>query len=224
MYLLGDEQFEGTLKDAVNFLGIFYKDKAEQLINLSDGSLIDQINYYYKQMTDFFEQFIKNYNPEEADQDELVLASGLVALAYRDGIGAEKNSQKAEYYQAIADSFDPETKTSSPEEYLAQNKTHSSSNNNNTTNSGGGCYIATAVYGSYDCPEVWILRRYRDYKLSKTWYGRTFIRTYYAISPTIVKLFGETIWFKSIWRKKLDNMVEGLKDKGFEDTPYIDEI
>ncbi|AZA83149.1 hypothetical protein C1637_19580 [Chryseobacterium lactis] len=26
----------------------------------------------------------------------------------------------------------------------------------------GACYIATAVYGSYDCSEVWILRRFRD--------------------------------------------------------------
>lgn len=24
------------------------------------------------------------------------------------------------------------------------------------------CYIATSVYGSYDCPEVWTLRRFRD--------------------------------------------------------------
>ena len=40
----------------------------------------------------------------------------------------------------------------------------------------GGCYIATCVYGSYDCPEVWTLRRYRDYTLDLTWYGRTFIR------------------------------------------------
>ncbi len=36
------------------------------------------------------------------------------------------------------------------------------------SNYNSGCYIATAVYGSYDCPEVWVLRRYRDYKLSKT--------------------------------------------------------
>ena len=51
----------------------------------------------------------------------------------------------------------------------------------NTTNN--GCYVATAVYGSYDCPQVWTLRRYRDYTLAETWYGRAFIRTYYAISP-----------------------------------------
>ena len=53
-----------------------------------------------------------------------------------------------------------------------------------------GCYVATAVYGSYDCPQVWTLRRFRDYTLAETWYGRAFIRAYYAVSPTLVKWFG----------------------------------
>lgn len=86
----------------------------------------------------------------------------------------------------------------------------------------GGCYIATAVYGSYDCPEVWVLRRYRDYKLRKTIFGRVFIKTYYSISPILVKLFGKTKWFQKIWRNKLDKMVCSLKEEGFEDTPYSD--
>lgn len=86
----------------------------------------------------------------------------------------------------------------------------------------GGCYVATAVYGSYDCPEVWTLRRYRDYDLAETWYGRAFIKTYYAISPTLVKWFGHTNWFKKMWRGKLDRMVKNLQDRGFESTPYID--
>ena len=85
-----------------------------------------------------------------------------------------------------------------------------------------GCYVATAVYGSYDCPEVWTLRRYRDDTLAKTWYGRMFIHTYYAISPTIVKCFGDTEWFKNMWRGKLDHMVEKLKSNGVDDTPYED--
>lgn len=87
---------------------------------------------------------------------------------------------------------------------------------------GGGCYVATAVYGSYDCPQVWTLRRYRDNTLSKTWYGRTFIHIYYAISPTLVKWFGETEWFKNMWKPKLDRMVERLNQEGVEDTPYHD--
>lgn len=88
--------------------------------------------------------------------------------------------------------------------------------------SSGGCYVATCVYGSYDCPEVWTLRRFRDYTLSATWYGRAFIKVYYAISPKLVKAFGNCKWFKNMWRGKLDKMVMNLRKKGFEDTPYND--
>lgn len=85
-----------------------------------------------------------------------------------------------------------------------------------------GCYVATAVYGSYDCPQVWTLRRYRDYVLAETWYGRAFIHTYYAISPTLVKWFGKTRWFKKLWKGKLDRLVAKLQHDGFEATPYKD--
>ena len=85
-----------------------------------------------------------------------------------------------------------------------------------------GCYIATCVYGSYDCPQVWTLRRYRDDTLGATWYGRLFIRVYYAISPTLVRWFGKTTWFKRMWQGKLDKMVEKLNSNGVENTPYQD--
>lgn len=85
-----------------------------------------------------------------------------------------------------------------------------------------GCYVATAVYGSYDCPEVWTLRRYRDSTLAETWYGRGFIRAYYAVSPTLVKWFGNTAWFKKLWKGKLDRMVKNLQAQGYDSTPYED--
>ena len=85
-----------------------------------------------------------------------------------------------------------------------------------------GCYIATCVYGSYDCPQVWALRRYRDNTLAKNWYGRLFIKIYYKVSPKLVKCFGEQKWFKRIWKNKLDKMVGRLQDKGVENTPYND--
>lgn len=88
----------------------------------------------------------------------------------------------------------------------------------------GCCYVATAVYGSYDCPEVWTLRRFRDYDLAETWYGRAFVHAYYAISPFFVRHFGETKWFKKMWRGTLDRMVKKLRAKGFESTPYEDRI
>lgn len=85
-----------------------------------------------------------------------------------------------------------------------------------------GCYIATCIYGSYDCPQVWTLRRYRDYTLDETWYGRLFIKCYYAVSPKLVKWFGKYDWFRKPWRKFLDSMVERLKAEGVADTKYSD--
>lgn len=93
---------------------------------------------------------------------------------------------------------------------------------NTGTTSSGGCYVATAVYGSYDCPQVWTLRRYRDYILAETWYGRAFIKAYYAISPTLVKWFGDKEWFKHMWKGKLDRMVTKLQNRGVESSPYND--
>lgn len=91
-----------------------------------------------------------------------------------------------------------------------------------SANRTGGCYIATAVYGSYDCPQVWTLRRYRDYSLAKSCLGRSFIRFYYATSPTLVKWLGHTNWFNAVFRKLLDKFTKHLISNGFENTPYVD--
>lgn len=86
----------------------------------------------------------------------------------------------------------------------------------------GGCYVATAVYGSYDCPEVWLLRRWRDSVLMKTYFGRAFVRAYYAFSPPAVRIFGGRAWLVRLTRSPLDLLVTQLKQKGFRDTPYRD--
>ena len=86
----------------------------------------------------------------------------------------------------------------------------------------GGCYIATAVYGSYDCPQVWTLRRFRDNTLAESLLGRAFVRAYYAVSPALVRWFGETAWFHRLWRGPLDRLVAFLRLRGVEDTPYQD--
>jgi len=114
--------------------------------------------------------------------------------------------------------------SSKTENYMANDRdgNFSTQSRPSVSSQSGGCYVATAVYGSYDCPQVWTLRRFRDNTLAKTWYGRTFIHTYYAISPALVKWFGHTEWFKTMWRGVLDTMVENLNANGVEDTPYND--
>lgn len=85
-----------------------------------------------------------------------------------------------------------------------------------------GCYIATCVYGSYNCPQVWTLRRFRDEILRQNFLGSLFVNLYYYISPTVVKLFGNFKWFHKLFIIPLDKLVEKLNKKGVENTPYDD--
>ena len=128
----------------------------------------------------------------------------------------------ANYAIAIAQMGD----TITAEKMISEAESHGYKNGDGCRQMAGiskkGCYVATCVYGTYDCPQVWTLRRYRDNILASTWYGRAFIRTYYAISPTIVKWFGNTQWFKNHWKSRLDKMVSNLQTRGLEDAPYQD--
>lgn len=83
-----------------------------------------------------------------------------------------------------------------------------------------GCYVATCIYGSYNCPQVWTLRRFRDNILAVKWYGRLFIRLYYFISPSLVKLWGNNIHFRTFCKKHLDVLIIKLHSQGIKDTPY----
>ena len=89
------------------------------------------------------------------------------------------------------------------------------------TKKSGGCYVATSIYGSYNCPEVWTLRRFRDNTLDKNIFGRLFIKTYYATSPTVVKYFGDKKIFNVIFKPILDRFVRKLNEKGVESTFYL---
>jgi hypothetical protein len=100
----------------------------------------------------------------------------------------------------------------------------SSGKSGSSGSSSGGCYVATAVYGSYDCPEVWVLRRYRDYVLLEKPLGRAFVKLYYTVSPVMVRWFGRSRWFSSVLRPVLDRKVSELKAAGYKDTEYQDRI
>lgn len=154
----------------------------------------------------------------------------LGVIYYNGEYGESCNLDKAEYYFSLAArngypgaASDAEDCRRKKRQQTSQHQAQTSSSPQSTSqSSSGGCYIATAVYGSYDCPEVWTLRRFRDYTLAETWYGMLFIRLYYAISPTIVRWFGNSEWFSRIWKNRLDKMVSDLQHRGIDSTPYND--
>jgi uncharacterized protein YqiB (DUF1249 family) len=72
----------------------------------------------------------------------------------------------------------------------------------------GGCYIATMAYGSYEHPQVMVLRQFRDETLDKSQFGRWFIKTYYHYSPKLVeKLEDKEVINKAI-RKLLNQFIK----------------
>lgn len=74
-----------------------------------------------------------------------------------------------------------------------------------------GCYIATALYGSYESEEVIVLRRFRDNVLKRNFFGKIFIEIYYFISPYFVKLTKNISPLNYLLRLILDRFVKQLK-------------
>lgn len=52
----------------------------------------------------------------------------------------------------------------------------------------GSCFVATAVYGNPNHPDVQLLRLYRDQYLLPSALGRAFVKTYYFCSPFLVSV------------------------------------
>ncbi|MBD9699451.1 hypothetical protein IGS67_08105 [Flavimobilis sp. GY10621] len=85
-----------------------------------------------------------------------------------------------------------------------------------------GCFVATAAFGTYDCPEVWVLRRWRDTVLLTSPAGRRFVASYYATSPHLVRLVGGRSWFTTPTRWLLRRFANQLNRSGLASTPYDD--
>lgn len=98
--------------------------------------------------------------------------------------GALENAQK--YVQGLSKSFGVKEKT--------------------------GCFIATTCYGDYNAPEVLILRNYRDKKLLTKYYGKIFVKIYYATSPYLAnKISKSDILKKAVRLYLLKPIVKNLK-------------
>ena len=74
-----------------------------------------------------------------------------------------------------------------------------------SSQSSEGCYIATAVYGGYDQPQVLVLRKFRDEVLKKNFFGRIFISIYYTLSPKVAEKLKN--------HKRINGKVKDILDK-----------
>jgi hypothetical protein len=73
--------------------------------------------------------------------------------------------------------------------------------------SSGGCFIATAVYGSYWEPHVMTLRQFRDAHLLTNKLGTKFVEAYYKYSPPMADYIAEHDRLRSVARIGLAPLV-----------------
>ena len=73
------------------------------------------------------------------------------------------------------------------------------------------CYIATMAYGNYDHPQVMVLREFRDEVLSKSQFGKWFIKTYYHCSPKMVEKMKNKKVLNTLIRKGLNQFIKLIK-------------
>jgi len=68
------------------------------------------------------------------------------------------------------------------------------------TSGKSGCFIATAVYGRADAPELETFRRFRDEFLLKRSMGKLFMSFYYSFSPHAAELIKKSEYAKKLVR------------------------
>ncbi len=88
---------------------------------------------------------------------------------------------------------------------------NSSSASGDSGGGGGGCFIATAAYGSYLDPHVYVLRNFRDRYLLTNSLGQAFVDSYYRYSPPVADFISKHETLKIAARWALTPVVGGVE-------------
>ena len=83
--------------------------------------------------------------------------------------------------------------------------------NPNNIGSDSGCFIATATYDNPNSLEVLILRRWRDEYLLHSYFGRTFVKIYYMISPSIARIIKKYKFLKGVSKLVLKPIINYVR-------------
>ena len=83
--------------------------------------------------------------------------------------------------------------------------------NSDATKKVSACYVATAVYGGADAPQVLRLRRFRDETLHKTAWGRRFSAFYYRHGARLAGRLGDKRVLNGLIRGVLNGFVRILR-------------
>lgn len=75
-----------------------------------------------------------------------------------------------------------------------------------------GCFIATAIFDSYESVEVKKLRIFRDKYLLKNYFGRLIVLIYYRIGPTFARIIGKSKVKKGFLKKCFETLIRKIPE------------
>lgn len=231
---------DAGMADALYPLGTFYEQNGEcaraaeayqKAVDTGDAYAAYSLGELYREgkgVARDASKAVSLYLQAARGQDDNAVSALLrLAAAYIGGEGTSRNLLKASECLDKAKAINPSAPTEAIQSAIERSAVHvpagAAASRQDAGDKKKGCYIATFVYGSYDCPEVWLLRRFRDGALMRTAPGRAFIRLYYAVSPRLVKRFGGAKWFARACRPPLDCLTARLKRAGYSDKRYTDQ-
>lgn len=191
----GYDPYNPFMQDCGAFIAVV-KLKSGGILSLSAVLNQNIIDYWDTDYQTIWDAALENEPYDQRENQNIGIISAMAKLAHDKALGiyAEKAVEQPKTTSSVVERSDTSANIGKKKE---------------------GCYIATAVYGSYDAPQVRILRRYRDEVLKNSFWGRVFIKTYYKLSPPIADHLKNARKLNGIVRKALDRWVDRINQKLF---------
>jgi len=185
-----------------------YLKMSSAVVSAIQGMLVDTVNNAQKSFQ-AFQKLAREYGTKTVgvalqNKGHKVVDFDTLFSIVKRSFGVQKRLSDLDMLPQVRDRYKTNYNTLASLKSQLANAKNAARTANNSNNSGGGCYIATMAYGSYDHPQVLILRRFRDEQLRTNQFGRKLIVLYYRYSPILVRK----------WKKKkiLNRLVEKFLD------------
>ena len=178
IYSISKDELDWYFSNVEAILNVYEKFNVQS--NLLELTHLAHISFFYPLLQIRKKEFLNDSNALPDDEVKDFFANPFETQDIVQKVGKSPNYYRAIFKRLNTDDLGNVSSTN-------QNKTGKDSisvpETNLPNNDSGSCFIATAVYGSYNSEEVIILRMFRDEVLLKNSFGRIFINIYYMFGP-----------------------------------------
>jgi hypothetical protein len=195
-----------NIKRALSSTDDFYLNISSAVVGNAQGMLVSAVNKIQEglQVQVIIDRHSAISNLKTVVQGAIEVTTLLGSFDMSTELRSRYNSNK-NALQSILSQLGGSSSSSS------SSRTTFSSTSRTGSGKSGGCYIASMAYGSYEHPQVLLLRKFRDETLANSAFGRNFISAYYKVSPKLVELLKGKQKINSVIRTLLNIFIRFIK-------------